>query len=155
MITKKEWDALPLTAKKQILAIAYGEDFERFPPKKLLYEYRHNFDFDETGKRLKKLLKMLYKTDDYTINVRVDVSVSKIEKTCFLLTPTPQKPPRVSTNKIAPVKTKRWRCDYTPTYCHEDLCHVWCEAESREEARSYFQSEYHDIYEIIQICEMK
>lgn len=155
MITKKEWDALPLSTKKQVLAIVYGEDYERFPPKQLLYEYRHNFDFDDNGKRLKKLLKLLYKSDNGAINVRVDVPVSKAERVYFLPSPQPVKRiPRASTSSVAPLKTKRWRCDYTPTYDHEDLCHVWCEAASREEARSYFLSEWHDIYEIIQIIPM-
>lgn len=47
---------------------------------------------------------------------------------------------------------KTYYIDYISNTDH-DVCHVWCEAESKEQARSYVKSEYWDIEEIIDIRE--
>lgn len=150
MITKKDWDSLALNTKRDILGALYGSDFESYITlKKLLYEYRHNFDFDETGKKLKKVLSCIYRVSATELYVRVPVEDRK-SSTCFLPTPIPPKPAKAPTNKATPVTRCRWYCDYISTF-DDDVAHVWCEAESKEEARSYFLSEWHDIKEIISI----
>lgn len=151
MITKKEWDALPLKAKRDILSAYYGNDFEEhYIPKQFLYEYRHNFDFDEHGKRLKKLLSMLYRVNSGEIYLKLPITYDpKSAQSKFLSRPEVPKKSKAPTNRISPVERTRWYCDYEDK--HGDLCHVWCEADSKEEARSYFMSEYWDIKEIISI----
>ena len=47
---------------------------------------------------------------------------------------------------------KSFYVDYISSTDH-DICHVWCEAESKEQARSYVKSEYWDIEEIISVRE--
>ena len=47
---------------------------------------------------------------------------------------------------------KTYYIDYISSTDH-DVCHVWCEAESKEQARSYVKSEYWDVEEIISVRE--
>lgn len=151
MITKKEWDSLALLVKREILGALYGSNFESYITlKKLLYEYRHNFDFDETGKRLKKVLSCIYRVSKTELYVRVGVE-DKPSSAKFLPNPeVAKKAAKAPTNKVAPVTRCKWYCDYI-SKTDGDVCHVWCEAESKEEARSYIMSEYWDIKEIISI----
>lgn len=148
MITKKDWDSLPLSAKRSILSVYYGEDFEsHYIPKKFLYEYHHNFDFDEHGKRLKKLLSSLYRVNEGEIYIKIPITYDhKSAQSKFLANPAEQK----NVNNVTPVERCRWQCDYI-SKDDDDLAHLWCYADSKEEARSYFLSEYWDIKEIIQI----
>ena len=150
MITKKDWDSLALKTKRDILTAIYGSDFESYITlKKLLYEYRHNFDFDETGKKLKKVLSYIYRVSVTELYVRVPIEDKK-SPTRFLPTPVTPKPTKATTSRVAPVERCRWYCDYISTF-DDDVAHAWCEADSKEEARSYFLSEYWDIKEIISI----
>lgn len=152
MITKKDWDNLPLETKREILATIFGDDFEQhLAPKKLLYAYHHNFDFDDTGKRLKKVLQQLYRIDSEKLYVKVEISHTNSPRAKFLANPEdPKKVAKTPTNKVTPVERRRWYCDYIAKG-DGDVCHVWCEADSKEEARYYFLGEYWDIDEIISI----
>ncbi len=47
---------------------------------------------------------------------------------------------------------KTYYIDYISSSDH-DVCHVWCEANSADEARSEVESEYWDIEEIISVRE--
>lgn len=150
MITKKDWDSLPLAAKRNILSAYYGDDFEsHYIPKQFLYEYRHNFDFDEHGKRLKKLLSMLYRISSSEIYLKLTFDYDpKSTQAKFLSRP--EVPKKSVTTKVSPVKRCEWYCDYISS-TEDDVAHAWCEADSREEARAYFLSEYWDIKEIVNI----
>lgn len=152
MITKKDWDSLALSTKREILKALYGSNFESYTTlKSLLYEYRHNFDFDVTGKRLKKVLSCIYRVSANELYVKVNVAEDKKSSTKFLLNPNEiKKVAKAPTNKVSPVNRCRWYCDYISRY-DDDVDHAWCEAESKEEARAYFLSEFHDIKEIIDI----
>lgn len=151
MITKKLWDTLPLEAKKSILRTLYNRDPETSPDlKPLLYQYKHNFDFDSTGAELKDVLSHCYVTvSSNIIRVSKDIVFNQ-SATKFLQAPVVvKKANRAPTKTTSKVERTRWYCDYEDK--HGDLCHVWCEADSKEEARSYFLSEYWDIKEIISI----
>lgn len=153
MITKKDWDALPLKAKREILSAYYGDDFEEhFVSKQFLYEYRHNFDFDEHGKRLKQLLSMLYRVSSGEIYLKIPITYDpKSNQATFLSRPeTPKRGTKAPTTNASPVKRTEWYCDYI-SKMDDDVAHAWCEADSKESARSYFLSEYWDIKEIINI----
>jgi len=152
MITKKDWDSLPLKVKREILSAYYGDDFEEhFVPKQFLYEYRHNFDFDEQGRRLKTLLSLLYRVNSGGIYLKLPITYDpKSTQAKFLSRPEAPKKSKAPTNKVSPVERTCWYCDYISKQ-DDDVAHVWCEAESKEEARSYFMSEYWDIKEIISI----
>ena len=151
MITKKLWDTLPLEAKKSILRTLYNRDPETSPDlKPLLYQYKHNFDFDSTGAKLKDVLSHCYVTNSSNIiRVSKDIIFNQ-SATKFLQAPVAvKKTNRAPVNTVSKVERCRWYCDYRDKY--GDLCHVWCEAESKEKARSYFLSEWWDIKEIISI----
>lgn len=151
MITKKLWDTLPLEAKKSILRTLYNRDPETSPDlKPLLYQYKHNFDFDSTGAELKDVLSHCYVTNSSNIiRVSKDIVFNQ-SATKFLQAPVvAKKANRAPTKTTSKVERTRWYCDYKDKY--GDLCHVWCEADSKEKARSYFLSEYWDIKEIISI----
>ena len=47
---------------------------------------------------------------------------------------------------------KTFYVDYISSSDH-DICHVWCEANSADEARRHVKSEYWDIKEIISVRE--
>lgn len=154
MITKKDWDSLPLAAKRSILSAYYGDDFDsHYTPKQFLYEYRHNFDFDEHGKRLKKLLSMLYRVSSGEIYLKLPITYDPRSTQSKFLSRPDVKVHKVPTTRVSPVERCRWQCDYISKTDH-DVAHVWCYADSREEARAYFQSEYWDIEEIIQIYKL-
>lgn len=154
MITKKDWDSLPLTTKREILSAYYGDDFEQFySPKQLLYEYRHNFDYDETGRKLKKVLSSLYRANANELYIKIPIKCNSASRDKFLVRPEAAKKTKSPTNKVSPIERCRWQCDYISKVDY-DVSHVWCYADSKEEARSYFLSEYWDIKDIIQIYKL-
>lgn len=149
MITKKYWDSLPISTKRGILGVIFGEDFEKYPNRKcLLQEYRHNFDFDDTGKWLKQVLSQCYKNSEHTINVRKVIFIKKGETCRFIAPPQPVK-------KATPQTTeeKHWQIDYTAK--DGDLCHIHCYARSKEDAIDYLYSEYLDVQEVIQVIRLR
>ena len=152
MITKKLWDTLPLEAKKSILRTLYNRDPETSPDlKPLLYQYKHNFEFDSTGAKLKNVLSHCYVTNSSNIiRVSKDIIFNQ-SATKFLQAPiVAKKTNRASTKTTSKVERARRYCDYI-SKTDDDVAHLWCEAGSKEEARSYFLSEYWDIKEIINI----
>lgn len=149
MITKKDWDSLPLNTKREILAAIYGDDFEQHrQSKELLYEYRHNFDFSDTGRRLKQVLAQIYRTAPNEVYIKVIVKHPATSSGAkFLASPTPVK--KVSKPTYTPPQVCKWYVDYMDK--GGDLCHVWVEADSKDDAISQVRSEYWDIDEIISV----
>ena len=157
MITKKDWDLLPLTTKRTILSTLYGDNFEqRYSTRQLLYAYHHNFDFDDTGKLLKSTLQQIYRVNDGELYVKVTVKyVCTSAQAKFLASHVVEKKRNTSSKASSASSsgtngTCRWYCDYI-SKTDGDVAHVWCEAETRAEAESYFKSEDWDIEEILSI----
>lgn len=157
MITKKDWDSLPLATKRDILSTLYGDSFEqRYSTRQLLYAYHHNFDFDDTGKLLKNTLQQIYRVNDEELYVKVTVKYARNStKAKFLASPVVETKRSTSSkascaSSSTTNETCRWYCDYI-SKTDGDVAHLWCEAKNRAEAESYFKSEYWDIEEILSI----
>ena len=101
--------------------------------------------------RLKTLLSLLYRVNSGGIYLKLPIAYDpRSVQAKFLSRPEAPKKSKAHTNRISHVERTRWYCDYISKQ-DDDVAHVWCEAESKEEARSYFMSEYWDIKEIISI----
>lgn len=153
MITKKLWDELSLNTKKSIINTIYNsaEARTQYKTNRLLYPYKHNFDYNSTGQLLKYVLSCCYTTNsENLIRISVNVGLSKTGAK-FLETPAAvKKTNKAPINTVSKVEICRWYCDYI-SKTDDDVAHLWCEADSKEEARSYFLSKHWDIKEIINI----
>lgn len=92
MITKKFWNTLTVRDKRDILDICYGKDYLNKGYGILLFEYKHDFDFDETGKKLKRTLEHCYLQKDGTVNVTVTIKPEKSGQKFLVGTPHQIKP---------------------------------------------------------------
>ena len=116
----------------------------------LLYQnlktpYNHDFDFDESGKKLKEILSTCYLQKDGKVNVIISFTPTYAPKT------TNKPVTKQSTNKQKPVeyKTSRWYIDYEDKL--GDLCHIWVEAYDEQDAIENAKHEYWDIVNIISV----
>ena len=98
--------------------------------------YKHDFDFDESGKKLKEILSTCYLQKNGKVNVIVSVTPTYAPKTI---------------NKQKPVeyKTSRWYIDYEDK--SGDLCHIWVEAYDEQDAIELARLKYWDISNIISV----
>lgn len=135
-LTKKQWNTLSSKTRKDIIYTIYGENLPQYYQTLVYSEYKHDFDYNQVGKRLKHILSQCRVQSDGTIDVVVTIN--------------PAYAPKAST-KPAPTENKlsTWYVDYEDK--SGDLCHIWVEATSKEDARSAALDEYWDIKEITQI----
>ena len=107
--------------------------------------YKHDFDFDASGKKLKEILSTCYLQKDGKVNVIVSITPTYAPKVA-------NKPvTKKSSNKQKPVeyKTSRWYIDYEDK--SGDLCHIWVEAYDEQDAIENAKHEYWDIVNIISV----
>lgn len=146
MITKKLWNSFSVITKTTILETYYACDLDSVPSryKKLLEPYNHDFDYDLLGKKLKEILSTCYLQKDGSINVVYNFKPQYLPKSTSTVV-------KKATPKVAVEPQKStYYIDYRSTE-DEDICHVWCEATSVEEAKDYIKHEYWDVKEIINV----
>ena len=147
MITKKLWNSFNDSTRRDVIKIYYGKDFNMLPSiyQNLKTSYNHDFDFDESGKKVKEILSTCYLQKDGKINVIISFTPTYAPKVA-------NKPvTKKSTNKQKPVeyKTSRWYIDYEDK--SGDLCHIWVEAYDEQDAIENAKHEYWDIANIISV----
>lgn len=144
MITKKLWDSLSLATKKAILETTEGSNY-MVTHKTLLYEYHHNFDFDSTGRKLKKVLECCNLQKDGTINVVVNLRDDKFDRVKFMAAPVAPK----KNNNLLPVSSGPEREWYVRYDDGDDVSTVWVMATSKEDAIEKAKHDHWDIKEVI------
>ena len=147
MITKKLWNSFDDNTRRAIIEIYCGQDFDVLFSiyQNLEIPYKHDFDFDASGKKLKEILSTCYLQKDGKVNVIVSITPTYAPKVA-------NKPvTKKSTNKQKPVeyKTSRWYIDYEDR--SGDLCHIWVEAYDEQDAIENAKQEYWDIVNIISV----
>ena len=147
MITKKLWNSFDNSTRRTIIEIYYGQNFNMLPSiyQNLKTPYNHDFDFDESGKKLKEILSTCYLQKDGKVNVIVSFTPTYAPKAV-------NKSVTIkSTNKQKPVEHKisRWYIDYEDK--SGDLCHIWIEAYDEQDAIENAKHEYWDIVNIISV----
>ena len=147
MITKKLWNSFDDSTRRDVIEIYCGQDFNMLSSiyQNLKTPYKHDFDFDESGKKLKEILSTCYLQKDGKVNVIVSITPNYAPKTTNKLVT------KKSINKQKPVeyKTSRWYIDYEDR--SGDLCHIWVEAYDRQDAIENAKHEYWDIVNIISV----
>ena len=147
MITKKLWNSFDDNTRRAIIEIYCGQDFNVLFSiyQNLEIPYKHDFDFDASGKKLKEILSTCYLQKDGKVNVIVSVTPTYAPKVVN------KSVTKKSTNKQKPVeyKTCRWYIDYEDK--SGDLCHIWVEAYDRQEAIELAKLKYWDISNIISV----
>ena len=147
MITKKLWNSFDDNTRRAIIEIYCGQDFDVLFSiyQNLETPYKHDFDFDESGKKLKEILSTCYLQKDGKINVIVSITPNYAPKVAN------KSVTKKSTNKQKPVeyKTSRWYIDYEDK--SGDLCHIWVEAYDRQDAIENAKHDYWDIANIISV----
>lgn len=147
MITKKLWNSFDDSTRRAVIEIYCGQGFYMLPSvyQNLKTPYNYDFDFDESGKKLKEILSTCYFQKDGKVNVIVSITPNYAPKT------TNKSVIKKSTSKQKPVeyKTSRWYIDYEDK--SGDLCHIWVEAYDKQDAIEAAKVEYWDIVNIISV----
>lgn len=62
MITKKIWNSLTNKCRQELLEATFGVEIDYMPQhiKNLVNPYKHDFDYDIGGRRLKDILSYIY-----------------------------------------------------------------------------------------------
>ena len=83
MITKKLWNSFDDSTRRDVIEIYCGQDFNMLSSiyQNLKTPYNHDFDFDESGKKLKEILSTCYLQKDGKINVIVSITPNYAPKT--------------------------------------------------------------------------
>lgn len=128
MITLKLWNGLSQKSRSEICKILGVSG-------KVENEYHHNFDYDTLGGKVKAVLESCNLQKDGTVNVVVNVKPTK---------ETAKK--KVEQKKVEKEPERYCYIGYFYQYDDEGQCidsfKEWCEAESIEEAKRYFQDDY-------------
>ena len=147
MITKKLWNSFDDNTRRAIIEIYCGQDFNVLFSiyQNLEIPYKHDFDFDASGKKLKEILSTCYLQKDGKVNVIVSITPT------YARTVANKSATKKSTSKQKPVeyKTSRWYIDYEDK--SGDLCHIWVEAYDEQDAIENAKHEYWDIVNIISV----
>ena len=147
MITKKLWNSFDDSTRRAVIEIYYGQNFNMLPSiyQNLKTPYNHDFDFDESGKKLKEILSTCYLQKDGKVNVIISFTPTYALKT------TNKPVTKQSTNKQKPIeyKTSRWYIDYDDR--SGALCHIWVKAYDKQDAIEAAKVEYWDIANIISV----
>lgn len=129
MITLKLWNGLSQKSRSEICKTLGVSG-------KVEQEYHHNFDYDTLGSKVKQVLESCNLQKDGTINVVVNIK------------PTKQTAKKIEAKKPIEVKQpERYRyIGYFYEYddngnCVDDF-KEWCEAESIEDAKYYFEDDH-------------
>ena len=135
MITLKLWNSLSDESRAKICKTLGTSG-------KIENPYHHNFDYDEHGKKLKSILESCNLQKDGTINVVVPV-----KPTYGAAKKVDVKKPVETKNPVEVKVPKRYRyIGYFYEYDEEgetiDDFKEWCEADSIEDAKFYFQDDH-------------
>jgi len=157
-LTKKVWNTLSQKTRTEIVTIY--QRTPTWPPyynEFIQYNYPHDFGYNIAGIRLKEILACCRLQEDGTIDVVTTVrptfggitkSKEQVEK---------EKAKQTKIAKAAPKKLLPVNCGEPLTYYVDyedkdgDLCHVWVEATSVEDAENQVRHEYWDVNEIINV----
>lgn len=145
-LTKKQWNTLTSNTRREIISVIYGEEhypshvYPSYLGDLINAEYKHDFDFDRTGKKLKEILSKCRVQSDGTIDVVVTIKPTYTPKTIVSR-------PVKTVSKVLEKST--WYVDYEDK--SGDLCHIWVEAYDKQDAIEEAKHEYWDINEIISV----
>ena len=128
MITLKVWNSLSDESRAKICKTLGTSG-------KIENPYHHNFDYDEHGKKLKSILESCNLQKDGTINVVVPVKPTYATKKVVLQKPVVAKEPE----RFCFVG---YFYEYDEDGNRVDDFKEWCEEETIEDAKRYFQHDY-------------